>query len=251
MNILFLRFAVFLCTMPFILNKPHRGTKLGPERKNRKYRVLLLDNCPLVCKGLSMLLDREPDFSTYWHGQSYREALLQVRIGRVDLVIVGLQIEKISIFDLIKDIRNMNPRIQVVVYGSCYTDVYATRVLGVGARAFVRKSEPTEVLLTAIRLALKGEVYKSPSNNSEQKPNVFGKIFSDLDAQLPSLTNRELEVFRMIGIGKTSPEMANEMGLGVKTVETYRGKIRKKLALRNNTELIQATFCWVQETMNY
>ena len=194
-----------------------------------------------------MLLEREAELSTYWHGQSYGEALHQIRIGRQDLVIVGLRIEGISIFDLIKDMRNVNPRAQVLVYGSCHGGAYIKRFLRLGARAFVRKSESIEVLLAAIRSVLKGKISISSDNNREQEQETFGKNSGGLDTPLLALAIRELEVFQLIGAGKTSPEIAKGMALSVKTVETYRANIIEKLSLRNNIELIQTAFSWVQE----
>ena len=223
----------------------------GDSYANRKakHRLLVLDSCPVICEGLSILLDREADLSIGWHGQCYRDALHQIATCQLDLVITGLRIEKITIFDLIREIQCTDPKLPILVYGSHHGTVYEKLLFDVGICAYVRKSEPKDFLLTAIRSVLQGKVYGVLPKNEEENHVNFGNRFDILP--LSVLAKRELEVFRLIGSGKTSREIATDMALSVKTVETYRSTIRRKLCLRNNIELIQSSFAWLHATMNY
>lgn len=196
-----------------------------------------------------MLFDREADLSACWHGQCYRSALRYIATCQLDLVIIGLQIEKIAVFDLIKEIHDEDPNVPILVYGSCRGVAYTKLLAGIGIQAYVRKSEPTDILFKAIRSLVKGELCSTVRKNEKENLIEFRKLFGELP--LSTLAKRELEVFRLIGEGKTSPEIATEMALAVKTVETYRSTIRRKLSLRNNVELIQVSFAWLQATMTY
>ena len=209
-----------------------------------------MDECPIICIGLSTLLEKQADLSTYWHGQSFREALHHIRIGKPDLVIVGLKIEGSNIFDLIKKIRNIDPEVKILVCGSCHGGSYTRRLLGCGARGYIQKSATIQAFLTAIRSLLNGKIYISSENMEEHESETCGKQCGALNTPLSALASRELEVFRLIGSGKTSPQIAKEMGLSEKTVETYKSNIIEKLSLRNNVELIQMAFASFEETEN-
>jgi len=197
-----------------------------------------------------MLLEREADLSIYWHGQSYQEALSHIRIGLPDLVIAGLQSEGITAFNLIRDLCHVEPRVQVLVFGSCPRGAYTNNFLSLGACAFVRKSESTEVILTTIRSILTSKMYLSPDQHGQKNTKVLGKINSTSNASLLALADRELEVFQLIGVGKTNPEIARGMKLSVKTVETYKANIKEKLSFRNDVELIQTAYYWVDINKN-
>ena len=218
---------------------------MRPEiNMSRKFRILVVDECPVVCAGLTELIEEEPDLSIYWHGQSYVQALHHIRTGRPDLVIAGERIERISTSYLINEMRAEASK--VLVYGSCLGGAHSKHFLSLGADAYVCKSEPMVVLLTAIRLVLKGKTYTSPGNMEKQKLVTFGTKSHNQATPFSSLGKRELEIYRLIGTGKTSVEIAKELGLSLKTVETYRSKIKEKLSLRNNTELLQTAFFWLQ-----
>ena len=213
-------------------------------------RVLLVDDHPIMHKGMAGLLATEPDLTICAHAENAVQALAALRAGPFDLVILDVSLRGVSGIDLLKDIRLHWPKLPVLMFSMHDEMLYAERTLRAGARGYVMKQEAVGRIITAIRRVLAGHLYVSEAVNGR----VLNKMIDggadgprgDGDV-IDRLSNRELEVFRFIGRGHGTRAIAGEMRISVKTVETYRAHIKEKLALKTAPELMRLAIHWISE----
>jgi DNA-binding NarL/FixJ family response regulator len=209
-------------------------------------RVLLVDDHPFMRAGLGQLIDSQPDLVVGGEAGNPAEALQALARQRPDLILTDLTMPGRSGLEFIKDLRAAHPEIPILVVSMHDEAVYAERVLRAGARGYIMKEAGGENLLGAIRQVLRGEVYVS------QK--MSARILDDLSARRPRgsnspierLTDREFEVFQLIGQGKGTREIAAELHLSPKTVDVHRSHVKEKLGLRDATALIRHAVRWVE-----
>jgi len=219
-------------------------TGIGNGRK--RHRVLLVDDHPLVRRGLADVIGREPDLEVCGEAADVTEAMQAVERTDPDLVVVDLSLKSGHGIDLIEQINARSDRIKVLVSSMHDEVLFAERVLRAGAMGYVTKQESPDTLLAAIRQVLRDEVYLSPRMTNR----LLHRAVSDSAAPgnpLEALSNREIEVFEMIGQGLTTQQIARRLQLSVKTVETHREKIKQKLNLKNSAELSRRAVQWVLE----
>jgi DNA-binding NarL/FixJ family response regulator len=219
-------------------------TVVGARRQ--KTRVLLVDDHPLVRRGLADVIGREPDLEVCGEASDVTDAMEAVDRARPDLVVVDLSLKSGHGIDLIGQIRARSDRIKVLVSSMHDEMLFAERVLRAGALGYVTKQESPDTLLAAIRQVLRNEVYLSPRMTSRllHRAASGGPGPSD---PLEALSNREIEVFERIGQGLTTQQIARHLELSPKTVETHREKIKQKLNLKNSAELSRRAVQWVLE----
>ena len=222
------------------------ATKEQASGRTRKSRALIVDDHPVVRRGLAQLIDREPNLQVCGEAGTVREALQAVADLDPDVVVVDVVLKSGSGIELVKDIKARRPDLPVLVLSMHDESLFAERALRAGARGYIMKQEATGKLLEAIRRVLKGEVYLSDGMASRMLLSFVGGRAGEGGSALESLTDRELEVFQMIGRGLTTRQIAHDIHLSVKTIETHREHIKKKLGLRNATELLQHATWWVQ-----
>lgn len=208
-------------------------------------RVLIVDDHPIVRHGLRLLIDSEEDLEVCGEAGSIDEARAQVKATSPDLALVDLSLKDESGLDLVKDLQRQNAELLILVVSIHSERLYAERVLRAGAKGYVAKQEATYELLAAIRKVLEGEVYVSARVATLLVDRVAGKGNTQNPAE--QLSDRELQVFRLIGQGKTTRAIAKVLHLSIKTIETYRAHIKSKLELKNATELVQRAATWLQE----
>ncbi len=211
-----------------------------------KTRVVIVDDHPIVRHGLKVLINSEADLEVCGEASSIQEARSVISELNPELALVDLSLKDESGLDLIKDLRVRHPNLRILVVSIHNEAVYAERVLRTGALGYVAKQEATYELLQAIRKVLEGEVYVSERVTSSMLGRMSGKEGAS-PSSVEALTDRELQVFQLIGSGKTTREIAKTLHLSIKTIETYRSHIKTKLELRNATELVQRAANWVQE----
>jgi DNA-binding NarL/FixJ family response regulator len=209
----------------------------------RTHKVFLVDDHPLVRRGLADLLDREPDIEVCGEASDVAEALREIEGKNPDLVVIDLTLKGGHGIDLIEKIKAKDERIRMLVSSMHDEMLFAERVLRAGAMGYVTKQEPPETLLSAIRQILRGEVYLSSKMTSRLLHQVVGGVLP-AESPLQSLSNREIEVFEMIGQGLTTMQIARRLELSPKTVETHREKIKQKLNLKNSAELSRRAVQW-------
>jgi len=212
----------------------------------RKARILIVDDHPIVRQGLVQMLGHEADMEACGEAESAAEALKAIAAAAPDAAVVDLSLKDSSGLELLKDIRVRYPRLPVLVLSVYDESMYAERALRAGARGYMMKEEAAEKVVTAIRRILAGQIYLSEAMASRLLHLlVDGRPAAGL-SPAERLSDRELEVFQLIGQGFGNTEIARRLHLSPKTVETYRGHIKEKLNLSGATELLQHAIQWAQ-----
>lgn len=210
-----------------------------------KKKVLLVDDHPIVRHGLKQLIDQEDDLVVCSEAGDAESALSEVEIHKPDVLIVDIHLGGTNGIDLIKNIRTIIGDLPILVISLHEESLFAERALKAGANGYIMKRELTDKIMYALRKVLSGEMYISDSILSKilHKVSTSGPVQpkSDMDV----LSDRELDVFRLIGQGYTTRQIADQLHLSVKTIETYRTRIKEKLDLQNTNELLMKAFEWV------
>lgn len=209
-------------------------------------RVCLVDDHPVVRHGLAQLINQAADLHVCGEAEDPTEALAVIQRTRPDLVLVDLTLKGRSGLELIKTLNAATPPRPVLVVSMHDETLYAERALRAGARGYIMKEEAPEKVLMAMRRVLDGQVYLSERMAARVLQQAAGTPHRPAASPVERLSDRELEVFRLLGRGRGTREIAEALNLSVKTVETYRAHIMTKLQLRHAPELIQHAVQWVQ-----
>ena len=209
-------------------------------------RVLVVDDHPVVRQGLALAISREADLEVCGEAEHIEEALRLVEAEHPDAVIIDLSLDGEDGIELIDYIKSRWPAVKILVYSSHDEDTFAGRVLRAGAAGFVSKREAMPKLVAAVRQILGGEVYLSPQMTTRllQRAAV-GKPLDHNPTE--ALSNRELQVFEMIGQGMSTVQIAEKLDVSPKTVESHRKVIKTKLNVQTAAQLSRRAFQWVQE----
>jgi DNA-binding NarL/FixJ family response regulator len=210
-------------------------------------RILIVDDHPVVRNGLRMLIDDEPDLIVCGEAGDADEAIRVLDAKKPDLVIVDLSLKGSSGLELIKRIKSRTTTSKMLVSSMFDESLYAERVLNAGALGYVSKQEAMEKVVEAIRCVLSGRVYLSAAMSDRMLHRLARDQKAPERSPVETLSDRELEVFELIGRGRTTAEIANQLHLSVKTVETHREKVKAKLGLKSAAELYQYAVRWVME----
>ncbi|MDE3069060.1 MAG: response regulator transcription factor [Verrucomicrobiota bacterium] len=215
------------------------------KEKNSVKRVLIVDDHPMMRKGLAQLIDDEPDLKVDGEADTAGQALDALAARKFDLILLDISLPDKNGLELIKDILTLRPGLPILVVSMHDEATYAERVLRAGGRGYLMKQEGGKKLLEAIRQVLDGRIYLS-----ERMAAHILEIFSGRRAETVSpmerLSDREFEVFQLIGQGLGTREVATRLHLSVKTVEVHRGNIKKKLKLKSATDLVRQAVRWVE-----
>lgn len=212
-----------------------------------KRRIMIVDDHPVVRQGLAQLIAQQPDMEICAEAESVAGAFRTYLTASPDLTVIDLSLSDGSGIELIKEIKARNENARMLVTSMHDESLFAERVLRAGAKGYVSKQEATTNLLDAIRQVLDGRVYLSSSMSDQMLHRMVAG--NDVSEQSPidSLSDRELEVFEMIGQGLTTRQIAAKLDLSPKTVETYRENIKAKLNLANGTALTRHAVQWLLE----
>ncbi len=210
----------------------------------RKKKILLVDDHPIIRAGFSQLLEAEPDFEVCAQAGSAVEAMQAARKSNPDLAIVDISLEGCNGIELIKSLQSFHPDLPILVLSVHSESVYAQRALRAGAKGYVMKDTPTQEVLRAIRLVLKGELYFSGKMNDLLVKKLLPSPAKGEPSPIDALTDRELEVFELVGNGIKTTEIAKKLNLSVKTVETHRAHIKEKLGLKTSMDLVSCAVRW-------
>ena len=218
-----------------------------PAVGRKKSKVLIVDDHPIIRKTLAMLINLEPDLVACGGAEDCTGAKAAIQSLKPDLVIVDLTLKFGHGLDLIKDIHQSDPRFPSLVFSVHEEDSYAERALRAGAKGYVTKQAPIQVILTAIRTVLRGEVYVSPTLSARVlKAFCDGKSAAP-DLGMERLTDRELQVLEFIGQGQTPTAIASNLHLHIKTVETYQARIKQKLNLDSAAKVKRFAELWLNK----
>ncbi len=218
-----------------------------PVKTNHKRsRVFLVDDHPLVREHLRALLQREADLEVCGEAAEAPVALSQIGRLKSDLVILDISLKRSHGLELLKDLKRIHPDIPVLVLSMHDEALYAERALRAGARGYITKEEATVDVLSAIRKVLAGHVYLSDRMSARMMQKMVSGQANPTASPDQTLTDRELQVFEMIGKGTGTRQIAEDLRVGIKTVESYRARIKEKLHLNDANELLQHAIQWVQ-----
>ena len=219
--------------------------KAKPKPAN-KSRILLVDDHRMVLSGYHLMLDAESDLAVCASATSASEALSAVERTRPDLVVTDLTMAGRGGIDLIKDLLALYPELLILVCSMHDETLYAERALRAGAKGYVMKDADGPTFLSAIRRVLSGQVYLSEKLAARVLNAFAGSRQRQGPALLAKLSDRELEVFRLFGEGKTAKEIAGQLNLSPKTVSVHRDHIREKLEFYTSAEMIRQAVRYVE-----
>src|SRR5579863_8322331 len=210
-----------------------------------KTMVFIVDDHPLVREWLTQLIQREDDMAICGEAEDTQQALKEIEETQPDIVIADITLKSTHGLELVKDLQARRPSLPVLILSMHDESLYAERVLRAGARGYITKQEATKKILSAIRHVLSGQIYISEKMASRMVHKmVLGRV-QEQKSPIERLTDRELEVFQLIGRGQGTRRIATELHLGIKTVESYRARIKEKLKLEDGTQLLQQAIQWV------
>jgi DNA-binding NarL/FixJ family response regulator len=224
--------------------KPRPDSPEAPPAARR--RVLLVDDHPFMRAGLAQLIERQADLCVGGEAGNPAEALRELARAPLDLVLSDITMPGRSGLEFIKDLHAAHPKLPILVVSMHDETLYAERLLRAGARGYIMKEAGGEALLLAIRQVLSGQVYLSP--------RMSGRILEELSARKPrgssspieQLSDREFEIFQLMGRGATTRDIAAQLKISPKTVDVHRAHIKEKLALPDATALVRHAVRWVE-----
>lgn len=222
--------------------------KTPPTIETTKKRILLVDDHPMVRDCLAHLINQQADLAVVGEAESAVQALQTLETTVMDLAIVDLSLKGSHGIELIKDIAARFPAVPVLVLSMHDESLFAERILRAGARGYITKQEATEKVMVAIRRVLNGEIYLSDQISSKLLQKLTkNQAPTGSGTPLDVLSDREIEVYELIGKGQSTRQIAETMNLDIKTVETYRARLKDKLSLKDTVTLIQSATHWVQD----
>jgi DNA-binding NarL/FixJ family response regulator len=216
------------------------------KKRNSPAKILIVDDHPLVREGLALRISLHSDLKVCGEAETEDEALALVKQTSPDLVLIDISLKSGHGIELIKRVRSLDATINMLVISGFQESLYAERAFRAGALGYLNKQESNEKMIEAIRTVLAGERFLSPEITSRLVEQALGA--SDVSkTPIERLTDRELEIFRMIGEGLTTGAIAEQLFLSTHTIDTHRENIKRKLAVSNAAELSRAAVQWLLE----
>lgn len=214
---------------------------------NRPSKVLIVDDHPIVRRGLAKLVEEQPGFSVCGQAAGAAEALELLDATKPDLVVVDISLKDIGGIELIKQIKARDPNAKMLVSSMHDETLYAERALRAGAKGYINKEEAIEKMMAAIKTILNGKVYLSEKMTDRMLHRAVAPNEEIQASPVEGLSDRELEVFELIGDGLTTRQIAKKLYLSTKTIETYREHIKTKLNVKSSAELVRQAVRWQLE----
>jgi len=220
--------------------------KKQDNTNENKTQVLLVDDHPVVRDGLTTIINHERDLNVCGEADDAYEALKVVTELKPDVVVVDISLKNSDGIELTKTIKSKYPKLPVVVLSVHDESVYAERALIAGAKAYIMKDAVSENIVKAIRTVLSGEIYVSNTISKKFLHKIAGDKPGTTKTTTENLSDREFEIFRLIAEGHRASQIAKKLYLSVKTVDTYRGRLKEKLNLDSANELLQYAIKWAK-----
>ncbi len=215
-------------------NKSETKSAIAPKVHN----IVIVDDHPILREGLAQLIDQQKDLGICGQFEDASKAFDAIPTIKPDLALVDISLKGSSGIELLKNIKSNYPKLLVLVLSMHDESLYAERVLRAGAAGYIMKQEAAEKVLEAIRKVLKGEIYLSDKMSAKLMHQLVGGRATATGSVMERLSDRELEVFGLIGEGRGTRQIAEQLHLSVKTIESHRAHIKEKLNLKNATELV-------------
>lgn len=226
--------------------KMKKGAKATAPAKPARKRILLVDDHPLARAGIAGFINSQPDLETCCEAGSARQALDTLTRTKPDLVITDMTMPGRSGVEFIKDVLALHPDLPILVVSMHDEAVYGERALRAGARGYLTKEAGGDKLIAAIRRIFDGHVYTSEALSARLVEMVTGRRPRGSTSSLETLSDREFEVYQLIGQGRSTKEIAEQLSLSPKTVDVHRGHIKEKLGLQDAISLVRHAVRWVE-----
>ena len=214
-------------------------TKSQSVTRAKKKTVFIVDDHPLLRQGLALLINRERDLAVCGEAEEAQTAMREITLKKPDILIADISLNGPDGLDLLKNLRMLYPSLPVLILSMHDESIYAERALRARANGYIMKQEATEKVLVAVRRILSGDIYLSDRMANKLLHQYISGASADMNSRLSALSDRELEVFRLIGEGRSTRQIAEKLHLSIKTVETYQAHIKDKLSLHSGRELVQ------------
>jgi DNA-binding NarL/FixJ family response regulator len=219
---------------------------MSKKSAQKQKRILIVDDHPMMRQGLAQLIGLESDLSVCGEAENAGSALNAVSSLKPDLVLADISLPGKNGLELIKDFQAIQPGLPVLVISMHDESLYAERVLRAGGRGYIMKQEGGKKLMQAVRQVLEGKVYVSEKISAGILENLTGHRPGMEGSAVERLTDRELEIFQLIGQGKSTRDIAETLHLSVKTVDVHRANIKTKLKLNSASDLIRYAVRWAE-----
>lgn len=214
--------------------------------KKNSTRVVIIDDHPLLRQGISTMINQQKDFVVCGETDDARKSISTIQSTQPDIVILDLSLKGASGIEVLKDIKVHFPKLKVLILSMHDEAVYGPRALRAGASGYIMKQEAPENVIGALRKILNNGVYLSEQLGERMLHRMVGGRTATLASPIDELSDRELEVFMLLGRGFGTRAIAEKLNLSVKTIESHRAHIKEKLNLASGTELIHHAIQWVQ-----
>jgi len=218
----------------------------GRKQTKSPKRILIVDDHPMMRQGLAQLIAAEPDLAVQSEAHTGGQALDLVTARKPDLVLLDISLPDRNGLELIKDIRTLRPEARILAVSMHDEAIYAERVLRAGAHGYIMKQEGGKKLMEAVRQVLSGKIYVSEKISARILETFSGQRGAASGSPVERLSDREFEVFQLIGEGKGTREIAGHLHLSVKTVEVHRANIKIKLQIKSATDLVRYAVRWAE-----
>lgn len=223
-----------------------KGQQQPEKVSSKKHRVMLVDDHPMTREGLAGIINRQADLLVSHEANNPAEAMTLLSQAKPDLLVTDMTMPGRGGIEFIKDVHALMADLPILVLSMHDEMIYAERVLRAGARGYLMKDAGSAKVLEVIRLVLSGQVYVSPQMSARLLEAVTGRRPRGSSSPIEKLSDREFEVFRLLGAGKSTKEVAQELHLSSKTVDVHRGRIKEKLQIKDAASLVHYAVRWVE-----
>lgn len=224
---------------------PSATETAGPAAPAKR-RLFLVDDHPVTRQGVAVLINQESDLMVCGEADSTPLALDLIQRSRPDLAIIDITLKSTSGIELMKNIKALLPDMPVLIMSMHDESLYAERALRAGAKGYIMKHEASEKILTAIRRVLSGELYLSEKMKEKMLHRLVKSRKDEVVFSIDTLSDREMEVFQLIGNGYSTRQIAAKLNLSVKTIDSYREHLKLKLRLEKGADLVKHAIQWVR-----
>jgi DNA-binding NarL/FixJ family response regulator len=218
------------------------------DKSGARHRVFIVDDHPLVREGLANLINQQPDLMVCGQAEDAAQTLAGIGASRAELALIDISLKTASGLELVKDLKVHFPDVSLIVLSMHDEMLYAERAIRAGARGYVMKRETTKEVLTAIRRVLQGDVYVSERVVNLMARRLGSPRKAAASSPVEQLSDRELEIFRLLGQGRTTSQIAADLHLSLKTVQAYCARAKEKFGVDSLTELLRAAIRWEDAT---
>jgi DNA-binding NarL/FixJ family response regulator len=216
-----------------------------PEKPTARSAVFIVDDHPIVRQGLKLLIDQEPDLTVCGEAETADAVLPAIRALKPAIAVIDISLGHDSGIELIKNIKLQHPALPLLVLSMHDESLYAERALRAGAKGYIMKQEAPEKVIIAIRQVLQGAIYVSDAMKAKMLNKIIDSRSEATSSPMELLSDRELQVFKLLGSGLSTRQVSDQLHVSMKTVEAYRANIKEKLNLKSSAELVQHAIHWV------